>query len=118
MKNVISKSFEIQDYMLDDTVINGFWMNLIDREKLTTEVVYSPAESTSFNSEETKRLVTEITGKCDYFKSQLPENINCEVVFKDFEDMKYSANTGELQFDSKELYEIRVVYRFCVGYHI
>lgn len=104
--------------MLDDTVMNGFWMNLIDREKLTTEVVYSPAESASFNSDETKRLVTEITGKCNYFKTQLPENVKCEVVFKDFEDMKYSANDNEIQFDAKELDEIRVVYRFCVGYHI
>ncbi|TQD24450.1 hypothetical protein [Methanolobus vulcani] len=118
MKNVISKSFEIKDYMLDNTVMNGFWMNLIDREKLTTEVVYSPSETASFNVDETERLVTKITKKCDHFKSQLPENVNCEVVFKDFEDMKYSANDDEIQFDSKELDEIRVIYRFCVGYHI
>jgi hypothetical protein len=104
--------------MLDNTVMNGFWMNLIDREKLTTEVVYSPSENASFKADETERLVTEITKKCDHFKSQLPANINCEVVFKDFEDMKYSANDNEIQFDSKELDEIRVVYRFCVGYHI
>ncbi len=118
MKNVINKSFEIQDYMLDETVINGFWMNLIDREKLTTEVVYSPAHSATFSSEDTKQLVNEIARKCDSFKAQLPENINCEVVFKDFGDLKYLANKNELQFDSKELDELRVVYRFCVGYHI
>ncbi|WMW25308.1 hypothetical protein RE474_00900 [Methanolobus sediminis] len=118
MKNVISKSFEIKDYMLDDTVMNGFWMNLIDREKLTTEVVYSSVDAEGFSLEDTKRLVTEITEKCDHFKTQLPENINCEVVFKDFNDLKYSANDNEIQFDSKELDEIRVVYRFCVGYHI
>lgn len=118
MKNVISKSFEIKDYMLDNTVMNGFWMNLIDREKLTTEVVYSPSGVEGFSSEDTERLVTEITKKCDDFKSKLAENINCEVVFKDFEDLKYSANDNEIQFDAKELDEIRVVYRFCVGYHI
>jgi hypothetical protein len=104
--------------MLDNTVMNGFWMNLIDREKLTTEVVYSPSGVEGFSSEDTERLVTEITKKCDYFKSQLPENINCEVVFKDFEYMKYSANDDEIQVDSRELGEIRVVYQFCVGYHI
>lgn len=118
MKNVISKSFEIKDYMLDDTVMNGFWMNLIDREKLTTEVVYSPAKGTVFSQDDTKRLVREITGKCDGFKAQLPENINCEVVFKDFNDLKYSANGASLRFDAKELDEIRVVYRFCIGYYI
>ncbi|WMW23120.1 hypothetical protein RE476_04640 [Methanolobus mangrovi] len=118
MKNVISKSFEIKDYMLDNTVMNGFWMNLIDREKLTTEVVYSPVGAGGFSSDEIKRLIAEITGKCNNFKSQLPENINCEVVFKDFDDLKYSANDDELKFDSRELDEIRVVYRFCVGYHI
>jgi hypothetical protein len=118
LKNVINKSFEIQDYMLDGTHINGFWMNLIDREKLTTEVVYSPGKGSVFDSEDTKRLVTEITGKCDGFKAQLPENINCEVVFKDFDNLKYLANDNELQFDTKELDEVRAVYRFCVGDHI
>ncbi|WP_319507324.1 hypothetical protein [uncultured Methanolobus sp.] len=118
MKNVISKSFEIQDYMLDDTVINGFWMNLIDREKLTTEVVYSPSKAAAFSSEKTKRLVTEIARKCDFFKSQVPKNIKCEVVFKDFDDLKYSANGTELQLNEKELDDIRVVYRFCVADHI
>jgi hypothetical protein len=115
---VISKSFEIKDYMLDGTHINGFWMNLIDREKLTVEVVYSPSEAAHFSSDETKRLVSEIEKKCNSFKAQVPENINCEVVFKDFDDLKYSANDNELQFDTKELDEIRVVYRFCVGDHI
>lgn len=104
--------------MLDNTVMNGFWMNLIDREKLTTEVVYSPVNAEVFSSDETEKLAIEIARKCDDFKSQLSENINCEVVFKDFEDMKYSANDNEIQFDAKELDEIRVVYRFCVGYHI
>lgn len=118
MKNVISKSFEIQDYMLDGTLINGFWMNLIDREKLTTEVVYSPASGEVFSQEDIKRLVSKITRKCEGFKAQLPENINCEVVFRDFGDMKYSANGTNLRFDAKELGEIRVVYRFCVGYYI
>ena len=93
-------------------------MNLLDREKLTTEVVYSLPKDVSFSPDETKRLVTEITKKCDHFKSQLPENINCEVVFRDFNDMKYKANDNEIHFDAKELDEIRVVYRFCVGHHI
>lgn len=118
MKNVISKSFEIQDYMLDGTQINGFWMNLTDREKLTTEVVYSPASGAAFSSEDTKRFVREITEKCDGFKAQLPENINCEVVFRDFGNLKYSANETGFHFNAKELEEIRVVYRFCIGFYI
>ena len=115
---MINKSFEMKDYMLDGTLINGFWMTLGDREKLTTEVVYSPANGIAFSSEETKQLVNDITKMCDAFKTQVPENISCEVVFKDFDNLKYYANDTGIQFDSKELNEIRVVYRFCVSYHI
>jgi hypothetical protein len=118
LKNVISKSFEIQDYMLDGTHINGFWMNLIDREKLTTEVVYSPAGSPAFSSGEVGKLVREITKKCDGFRARLPENIHCEVVFKDFGDLAYSPDDMGFRVDATELDEIRVVYRFCVAYYV
>lgn len=117
---MINKSFEMKDYMLDGTHINGFWMTLEDREKLTTEVVYAPINDGKFDYSETGRILHEIKGKCDSFKSQLPENINCEVIFKDLNDLIYDANGTEdsFQVEPKELNEIRVVYRFYVKYYI
>ena len=118
MKNVISKSFEIQDYMFDGTHINGFWMTLTDKEKLTTEVVYAPPDEGTFDTAETERIIREITAKCDRFKSLLPKNINCEVIFKDFNDLTYTANQSNFEIASRKLDEIRVVYRFYVEYYI
>ena len=118
MKNVINKSFEIKDYMIHGTDINGFWMNLEGREKLTTEIVYAPVNNKIFEPLETEKMIQKIIAKCDSFKSQLPENINCEVIFKDFDNSKYSANDANLSFDPKELSEIRVVYKLSVSYHI
>jgi hypothetical protein len=117
---VISKSFEIKDYMLDGTHINGFWMTLGDREKLTTEVIYAPISDEVFDTAETERIIHGITAKCDSFSSLLPENISCEVTFKDLNEMTYTANGDASNFhvEPKELDEIRVVYRFYVKYYI
>jgi hypothetical protein len=118
LKNVISKSFEIQDYMLDGALVNGFWMTLEDRENLTTEVAYSPVSGRTFAPAATERMIREITARCDRLKSLLPENINCEVTFKDFNDMVYAANGKHLHIEAVEMDEIRVVYRLCVEYYI
>ncbi len=118
MKNVISKSFEIQDYMIDGALVNGFWMTLEDRENLTTEVAYSPVSGRTFASAATGRMICEITAKCDRLKSLLPKNVNCEVTFKDFNDMEYTANGKPLDIQAMEMDEIRVVYRLYVEYHI
>ncbi len=114
---MISKSFEIKDYMIDGAHVNGFWMNLEGREKLTTEVVYAPINDKIFEPLETEKMLHEIIAKCDSFKSQLPENINCEVVFN---DLTYVANENksDFQVEAKELDEIRVFYRFYVKYYI
>lgn len=118
MKNVISKSFEIQDYMLEGTHINGFWMNLIDKEKLTTEIVYAAVNGKTFEMSETERIIGNIITKCDRFKSLLPDNINCEVTFKDFNGLMYTASGNKPDIEPKELDEIRVVYRFYVEYYV
>ncbi len=118
MKNVISKSFEIQDYMIDGALVNGFWMTLEDRENLTIEIVYTPVSGKAFEPAGTQRMITEITAKCDSLKSLLPRNIHCDVTFKDFNDMAYTANGKPLDIEAVEMDEIRVVYRFHVEYYI
>ncbi|ABE51724.1 Hypothetical protein Mbur_0763 [Methanococcoides burtonii DSM 6242] len=118
MKNVINKSFEINDYAINDSQINGFWMTLLDKETLTTEIIYSPDKDGSFNSAETKRMIHEITKKCDSFRSLMPENINCEVIFKDLDDLTYVADEGNFQVEYNEMDELRVVYRFHIEYYI
>lgn len=118
MKNVISKSFEIKDYAIDNSLINGFWMTLVDRETLTTEILYSPVEGDSFDADRTKRMIGEITGKCDHFSSLLPENISCEVTFKELDGLTYVAGSGNFDVGSGEMDEIRVVYRLHVEYHV
>ena len=118
MKNVINRSFEIQDYMLDGALVNGFWMTLEDRENLTTEVVYTSASGKAFEPAGTQRMISEITAKCDSFRSLLPKNIHCEVAFRDFNDLAYTANGKSLDIEAVEMDEIRVVYRFHVEYHI
>ncbi|WP_233085724.1 hypothetical protein [Methanococcoides orientis] len=115
---MINKSFEIKDYAIDDSQINGFWMTLLDKETLTTEIIYSPDKAGTFNSAETKRMIQEITRKCDGFSSLLPENINCEVIFKDLDDLTYIADEGKIEVEYTEMDEIRVVYKLHVQYHI
>jgi hypothetical protein len=115
---VISKSFEIQDYMLDGALVNGFWMTLEDRESLTTEVAYTPVSGKAFEPAGTQRMISEITAKCDRLKSLLPKNINCEVTFKDLNDLAYTANGKPLDIEAVEMDEIRVVYRLYVEYYI
>lgn len=118
MKNVISKSFEIQDYMLDNARINGFWMTLEDLENLTTEVVYVPSDTQKFTPTVTEELIRSIIAKCDRFKSLLPVNINCEVTFKDIASLTYTAKGNIPAIKATEMDEIRVSYRFFVEYHI
>lgn len=118
MKNVINKSFEIKDYAIDDSQINGFWMTLLDKETLSTEIIYSPDKGGTFDATDTKRMIQEITTKCDSFRSLLPENINCEVIFKDLDGLTYIANEGNFEVEYKEMDEIRVVYRFHIEYYI
>ncbi|NPE30137.1 hypothetical protein HNV12_19720 [Methanococcoides sp. SA1] len=118
MKNVINKSFEIKDYTIDDSQINGFWMTLLDKETLTTEIIYSPDKDSAFDAGETKRMVQEITKKCDSFRSLMPENINCEVIFKDLNDLTYIADEGNFEVEYRKMDEIRVVYRFHIEYYI
>lgn len=118
MKNVISKSFEIQDYMLDGALVNGFWMTLEDRENLTTEVVYTPAIGKSFEPATTQRIVREIAAKCDNFRSLLPQNVNCDVIFKNLNNLIYTANSSLPEIKTRELDEIRVIYRLHVEYYI
>jgi len=118
LKNVINKSFEIQDYMLDGALVNGFWMTLEDRENLTAEIIYTPVDGKSFEPATTEKMISGITTKCDNFRSLLPENVNCEVTFKDFNGLTYTANGNFPDIESKELAEIRAVYRFYVEYYI
>ncbi|MDK2912039.1 MAG: hypothetical protein PWR29_996 [Methanolobus sp.] len=118
MKNVISKSFEIQDYMLEGALVNGFWMTLEDRENLVTEVVYTPVNVKSFEPATAEKIIRRIAAKCDSFRSLLPENVNCEVIFKDLDDLTYTANSKLPEIKAAELDEIRVMYRFHVDYYI
>ncbi|WP_244603632.1 hypothetical protein [Methanococcoides sp. AM1] len=115
---MINKSFEIKDYTIDGSSINGFWMTLLDKETLTTEIIYNPDKDGTFDAGETKRMIQEITNKCDSFNSLLPGNINCEVIFKDLDDLKYVADESKFEVEYREMDEIRVVYRFHVQYHV
>lgn len=118
MKNVINKSFEIQDYMLEGALVNGFWMTLEDRENLATEVIYTPANGKSFEPAATESIIKSIAAKCDSFRSLLPKNVNCEVNFKDLDDLTYTADNKLPEIKAVELDEIRVIYRFHVEYYI
>jgi hypothetical protein len=104
--------------MIDGALVSGFWMTLEDRENLTAEVAYSPVSDKTFASAATERMIREITAKCDRLKSLLPKNVNCEVTFKDFSDMAYTANGKSLDIKAVEMGEIRVVYRLYVEYYI
>lgn len=115
---MISKSFEIKDYAIEGSRINGFWMTLLDRETLNTEIIYSPVKGNSFNTAGAKRMIREIIGKCDNFSSLLPENISCQVTFSDLDNLNYVSGTGNFDVDTGDLDEIRVVYRLHVEYYI
>ncbi|MGM0771748.1 MAG: hypothetical protein ACQESU_09115 [Halobacteriota archaeon] len=115
---MISKSFEINDYTIDGSQINGFWMTLLDRETLTTEIIYSPVKGGSFNAARTKGMIEKIIGKCDHFSSLLPENISCQVAFSNLDDLTYVSGEGNFDVNVGYMDEIRVVYRLHVEYHI
>lgn len=118
LKNTIIRSFEIQDYRLDGTELSGFWADLVSKEELTVEVNYRPEQGPVFSPEETEAVTLEICRKCDFFQAQVPENIKCEVTFKDFEDRVYATQQEDFTLDPAELDEIKVMYRFYVAYYI
>jgi len=123
IKNTITRSFELQDYKLEGTELSGFWADLTSKEELIIEVNYIPEDEKAFNPEELKKLVLKILEKCENFGTQLPENIACEVAFKNLGEKVYksSQTTFEVFFgelDIRELEELQVAYRFYVEYYI
>ncbi|MDD2438603.1 MAG: hypothetical protein PHD41_00035 [Methanosarcinaceae archaeon] len=118
LKNTIVRSFEIQDYRLKDTDLSGFWADLVSKEELTVEVNYRPEQASSFSPEAVKALCLEICQKCDSFQGEVPENIRCEVTFKNFEDTVYAAEHEPFIPKPETLEEIKVMYRFYVAYYL
>lgn len=123
IKNTITRSFELQDYKLKGTELSGFWADLTSKEELIVEVNYSPENKKSFNSKEIEALIQEIMEKSENFAAKLPENITCEVTFKNFGGKVHKSGQsnpetifGELKY--KELEELQVTYRFYVGYYV
>ena len=84
IKNTITRSFELQDYKIEGAELSGFWADLTSKEELIVEVNYSPENKKTFSPEETRNSCPKNPQKCDSFEAQLPENIKCEVTFKNF----------------------------------
>lgn len=118
IKNTITRSFELQDYRIRGTELSGFWADLLNKEELTIEVNYRPENKKIFSSAETEALIREICGKCKSFESQLPENIKCEVTFKDFGEIVYKTSQSNFILQPGEIDEVKVAYRFYVAYYI
>lgn len=118
IKNTITRSFELKDYAVEGAELSGFWADLLSKEELTVEVNYKPEKKTAFSPAETGTLIREICKKCDSFQSQVPENITCEVIFKDFGDRAYKTGQPELETDPIEVEELHIRYRFYVAYYI
>jgi RNAse (barnase) inhibitor barstar len=123
IKNTITRSFELQDYKVDGTELSGFWADLLSKEELIVEVNYSLAGKETFSSEEVENLIRHVCRKCDSFKAQLPENIRCEVTFKNFEEKVYRTSQSDFKpepdrLEDKKLEEFQVAYRFYVEYYI
>jgi hypothetical protein len=127
IKNTITRSFELQDYKINRTELSGFWADLLSKEELIVDVNYRPSGKKTFNLKEIEDLVTQVCRKCDSLDAQLPENIKCEVTFKNFKNKIYK--TGESDFTlepkledinlaDKELEEFQVAYRFYVAYYV
>lgn len=118
IKNTITRSFELQDYRIESTELSGFWADLLSKEELTVEVNYRPENKKAFSPEETGALIREICKKCDSFETQLPENIKCEVTFKDFGEKVYRTDKPDFEPEPREMDEIKVAYRFYVAYYV
>jgi hypothetical protein len=85
---------------------------------LIVNVNYSPEKKKVFSPAEIEKLVLRIRNKCDSFEAQLPENIKCEVTFKNFEEKIYKIGQSDFELESRELEELQVTYRFCVEYYV
>ncbi|MDI9393977.1 MAG: hypothetical protein QM426_00530 [Euryarchaeota archaeon] len=118
IKNTITRSFELQDYMIGGAELSGFWANLLSEEELTVEVNYRPESKKIFSPAEIETLIREICGKCKSFETQLPENIKCEVTFKDFGGKVYKTSQSNFELHPGEIDELKVVYRFYVAYYV
>jgi hypothetical protein len=117
IKNTITRSFELQDYRIEGTELSGFWADLTSKEELIVEVNYSPRKKV-FSPEEIENLVLKIRNKCNSFEAQLPENIKCEVTFKNFGEKVYKTNQHDFELEPRELEELQVAYRFYVEYYV
>lgn len=118
IKNTITRSFELQDYRIEGTELSGFWADLTSKEELVVEVNYSPENKKIFSPEEIEKLVLEIRNKCEGFEAQLPENIKCEVTFKNFGEKVYKADQPDFGLEPEEMKELRVAYRFYIEYYV
>ncbi|PAV13395.1 hypothetical protein ASJ81_17920 [Methanosarcina spelaei] len=118
MKNTITRSFELQDYRIEGTELSGFWADLTSKEELIVEVNYIPEKKKIFSPAEIEKFVLRIRDKCGSFEAQLPENIKCEVTFKNFGEKTYRTCQPDFELEPRELEEIQVAYRFYVEYYI
>jgi len=118
IKNTITRSFELQDYRIKGTELSGFWADLLSKEELTVEVNYRPENEKVFSPAETEALIREVCGKCNSFEAQLPENIKCEVTFKDFGEKVYKTDQPDSGLQPGEMDEVKVAYRFYVAYYV
>lgn len=118
IKNTITRSFELQDYRIEGTELSGFWADLTSKEELIVEVNYSPEKEKFFSPAEIEKLVLETCSKCGSFETQLPENIKCEVTFKNLGEVIYKTGQPDFELESRELEELQVAYRFYVEYYI
>ncbi|HIH74122.1 MAG TPA: hypothetical protein HA306_02245 [Methanosarcina sp.] len=118
IKNTITRSFELQDYRIDGTELSGFWADLLSKEELTVEINYKPENKKTFSPEEIETLARKIQEKCSNFEAQLPENIKCEVTFKDFGDKIYETGQPVSGPHQREKDEVKAAYRFYVAYYV
>jgi len=118
IKNTITRSFELHDYKIEGTELSGFWADLTSKEELIVEINYSPEKKKVFSPAEIEKLVLRIRNKCDSFEAQLPENIKCEVTFKNFGEKVYKTDQPDFELEPRELEELQVAYRFYVEYYV
>ncbi len=123
IKNTITRSFELQDYKINGTELSGFWADLLSKEELVVDVNYRPESKGTFSPETVENLISQVCKKCDSFAAQLPENINCEVTFKNLEKQTYKTGQSDFKLEpkklaDKKLEELQVAYRFYVEYYI
>ncbi len=117
IKNTITRSFDLQDYKIEGTELSGFWADLTSKEELIVEVNYSPENKKIFSPAEIENLVLKIRNKCEGFEAQLPENIKCEVTFKNLGEKVYKTSQPDFELEPRELEELQVAYRFYVEYY-